>query len=117
MSISPKLKNSVPVDREGGRWAAQHERLRYQPDVLRRLKDEYAHQFKFVVSSASDLDEIDAMICELSLQPGNVILMPEGVDSQTLQERGKWIVEICKQRRFRFSPRLHVELWGARRGV
>lgn len=117
MSISPKLKNSVPVDREGGRWAAQHERLRYQPEVLRRLMAEYAYQFKFVVSSPSDLDEIDAMITELSLQPGKVILMPEGIDSQTLQERGRWIVEICKERGFRFSPRLHVDLWGARRGV
>lgn len=117
MSISPKLKNSVPVDREDGRWAAQHERLRYQPAVLRRLKAEYAHQFKFVVSSPSDLDEIDAIAGELPLQPGNVILMPEGIDSQTLQERGRWIVEICKQRGFRFSPRLHVDLWGVRRGV
>ena len=29
MSISPKLANSTPVEREGGRWAPQHERLRY----------------------------------------------------------------------------------------
>src|SRR5258708_7722113 len=34
MSISPKLANSTPVQRDGGRWAAQHDRLRYQPDVL-----------------------------------------------------------------------------------
>ena len=32
MSISPKLANSTPRDRDGGRWAAQHERLRYQSD-------------------------------------------------------------------------------------
>src|SRR5690349_20327441 len=30
MSISPKLESSVPRERDGGRWAAQHERLRYQ---------------------------------------------------------------------------------------
>src|SRR4051794_407399 len=29
VSISPKLANSTPHDREGGRWAAQHDRLRY----------------------------------------------------------------------------------------
>ena len=34
MSISPKLANSTPFDREDGRWATQHDRLRYQPDVL-----------------------------------------------------------------------------------
>ncbi len=33
MSISPKLANSTPE----GRWAAQHDRLRYQPETLRRL--------------------------------------------------------------------------------
>ncbi len=43
--------------------------------------------------------------------------MPEGVDRETLRERGEWIVEICKQHGYRFSPRLHVDLWGARRGV
>ncbi len=41
MSISPKLANSTPHEREGGRWAQQHERLRYQPEVLRRLTAEY----------------------------------------------------------------------------
>ncbi len=33
MSISPKLANSTP----DGHWAAQHDRLRIQPDVLRRI--------------------------------------------------------------------------------
>ena len=37
MSISPKLANSTPHTRDEGRWAAQHERLRYQPEVLKRL--------------------------------------------------------------------------------
>src|SRR5450755_3574389 len=30
MSISPKLANSTPHERESGKWATQHERLRYQ---------------------------------------------------------------------------------------
>src|SRR5262249_46149616 len=55
MSISPKLANSTPIEREGGRWAAQHERLRYQPEVLRRLTAEYPYQLKFVVSGPSDM--------------------------------------------------------------
>src|SRR5437588_8693794 len=42
MSISPKLSNSVPHDREGGRWAAQHDRWRYQPEILVRLLRAYA---------------------------------------------------------------------------
>lgn len=117
MSISPKLANSIPREREGGRWAAQHERLRIQPDVLRCLMKAYEHQLKFVVASPADLDEIRSLIRSLNADPGRVILMPEGTDPDMLRERGRWIVEICKQEGFRFSPRLHVDLWGNRRGV
>jgi 7-carboxy-7-deazaguanine synthase len=46
-----------------------------------------------------------------------VVLMPEGIDRDRLRERGRWIAEICKQEGFRFSPRLHVDLWGDMRGV
>ena len=46
-----------------------------------------------------------------------MILMPEGVDRDILRERGVWLAELCKEEGFRFSPRLHVELWGHRRGV
>jgi 7-carboxy-7-deazaguanine synthase len=43
--------------------------------------------------------------------------MPEGVDPAVLAERSRWLVEICKQEGFRFSPRMHIELWGNKRGV
>ena len=117
MSISPKLKNSIPYDRDQGRWAAQHERLRYQPSVLRRLAIEYACQFKFVVSEPSDITEIEAMQDEVGFDSRDVILMPEGTDAASLRERACWIVEICKSKQYRFSPRIHVDLWGAVRGV
>jgi 7-carboxy-7-deazaguanine synthase len=117
MSISPKLRNSVPHEREGGRWAAQHERLRYQPAVLKRLLAEYSHQIKFVVSRPEDMAEIETMRAELGVARGSVVLMPEGTNHEILRERGEWIAEVCKREQYRFSPRLHVELWGARRGV
>lgn len=117
MSISPKLRNSVPHEREGGRWAAQHERLRYQPAVLKQLVKEYPHQVKFVVDGPGDLEEIGAIRDEVGVARRNIILMPEGTDHETLRKRGEWIAEVCKRERYRFSPRLHVDLWGARRGV
>lgn len=113
MSISPKLANSTPE----GRFAAQHERLRRQPGVLRSLMGRFPYQLKFVVVSASDLDEIQALIQEIGADPARVVLMPEGIDAGVLVERGRWLVEICKREGFRYSPRLHVDLWGARRGV
>src|SRR5579862_2464818 len=49
MSISPKLANSTPLHRDNGRWAQQHERLRYQPEILKRLIQFYPYQLKFVI--------------------------------------------------------------------
>jgi len=117
MSISPKLKNSTPHQRDGGRWAAQHDRLRIQPEVLKKLMAHCEYQLKFVVSAPDDLPEIRELVETLHAGPGRVLLMPEGIDSETLRQRGQWLVEVCKIEGFRFSPRLHVELWGARRGV
>jgi 7-carboxy-7-deazaguanine synthase len=117
MSISPKLKNSTPFEREGGRWAAQHERSRYRPEVLRQLITGYAYQLKFVVAAPEDLDEIEMIVSELDADRTRVILMPEGITSSVLKERGLWIAEICKRSGFRYGPRLHVDLWGDRRGV
>lgn len=117
MSISPKLANSTPRERDGGRWEAQHERLRYQPDVLKRLIAAYDFQLKFVVSSSDDLAEIDRMRSELDAPRQKVLLMPEGVSREVLRERGTWLAEICKSSGYRYSPRLHVDLWGDKRGV
>jgi 7-carboxy-7-deazaguanine synthase len=117
ISISPKLANSTPRERENGRWAAQHDRLRYQPEVLRRLMENYPYQLKFVITSMDDMEEIRSMLTDLGAASDRVVLMPEGIDPETLRARGRWIVEICKKEGWRFSPRLHVDLWGNRRGV
>jgi 7-carboxy-7-deazaguanine synthase len=113
MSISPKLSNSTP----GGVFQAQHERLRLQRDVLSRLMSVCDYQLKFVIARPEDVDEARALIAQVDAPPSKVILMAEGIASETLDQRGVWIAEICKQFGFRFSPRLHVHLYGNRRGV
>lgn len=117
MSISPKLSNSTPREREGGRWTAVHERLRYQPEILKRLVAEYAHQVKFVVTGLEDLEEVAAIVRELAVPRSAVVLMPEGTDREILRGRGQWLAEVCKREGYRYSPRLHIDLWGDKRGV
>ena len=113
MSISPKLSNSTPE----GPWAPQHESTRIQPDVVRQLISQYPYQLKFVVAHPEDLDEIHHLVKLFSANRSAVILMPEGIDPNVLQERSIWLAEICKREAYRFSPRLHVDLWGNRRGT
>jgi 7-carboxy-7-deazaguanine synthase len=113
MSISPKLANSTP----DGDWRERHDRTRIQPVVLRELMARYDYQLKFVVQEPGDLVELRALVVMLDAAAERVILMPEGTDHETLRERAVWLAEVCKQEGFRFSPRLHVDLWGNRRGV
>ena len=113
MSISPKLKNSTPE----GEFATQHERLRYQPDVLRKLMERYPYQLKFVISEREDVKDVTRICGELHAERARVLLMPEGTRADVVRERGLWLAEECKNTGFRYSPRLHVDLWGDRRGV
>jgi 7-carboxy-7-deazaguanine synthase len=113
MSISPKLSNSTPA----GSWAAQHERLRIQADVLRKLMANYEYQLKFVVAGPEDLPELKSLAAALTAPADRIVLMPEGIDPAILREKALWLAEICKIEGFRFSPRLHVDLYGNRRGV
>jgi len=117
MSISPKLENSTPLEREGGKWAPQHDRLRYQPDVLRQLMSEYEYQLKFVVASPDDMNEIAKILADVSADRSRVVLMPEGTTPDAIRDRASWLTEICKREGFRYSPRLHIDLWGNLRGV
>jgi len=113
MSISPKLANSTPA----GSWSAQHERLRIQPAALMQLMARYDYQLKFVIENPADLEEVRSLVTTLQADRARVILMPEGTDRERLRERGLWLAEICKEDGFRFSPRLHVDLYGNRRGT
>jgi 7-carboxy-7-deazaguanine synthase len=117
MSISPKLANSTPGLRDEGRWAAQHDRLRYQPDVLKQLMSEYPYQLKFVVSNPGDLAEIKTILKETAADRSLVVLMPEGTCAETLNQRARWLVDICKREGFRYGPRLHIDIYGNERGV
>jgi 7-carboxy-7-deazaguanine synthase len=77
----------------------------------------YDYQLKFVIAQPEDLDEVRALLEALAADPARVILMPEGIDPEVLRRRALWLAETCKREGFRFSPRLHIDLWGDRRGV
>lgn len=79
---------------------------------------EYPYQLKFVICDELDLQEMDELLDELSsdIPPENVLLMPEGVDHNTLEMRSGLISEACKLHGYRYCPRLHVDLYQNRRG-
>ena len=118
-SLSPKLSNSTPTQRDGGRFAAAHDRQRLNVPVIQQFIDSAPEmQLKFVVSGEGDMAEIRALLDQLrGWQPADVLLMPEGTDAATLEGRAGWIAEECKRTGFRYCPRLHVQLYGNKRGT
>ena len=117
-SISPKLANSVPSDREGGRWASSHDQARINLETIRRLMSLGDYQLKFVMDTPNDLTEIDDLLAKIGgVDPQNVQLMPQGTEQEQLDRRGPWIADLCKQRGFRFCQRLHIRLFGHTRGT
>lgn len=118
-SLSPKLSNSTPLQRDGGRFAAAHETQRLNFDTMQKFIDVSPDfQLKFVISGERDLPEVEAILGRLrGWKNEDVLLMPEGTDAATLSERGAWLGEICKRTGYRFSPRLHVMMYGNKRGT
>lgn len=118
-SLSPKLANSTPDAGVAAAVRTRHEVQRLQPDVLRDWIDHYDYQLKFVVCSPADIAEILALLekLERSIPPERVLLMPEGVASVSLTNAVEEIIAVCKEHGFRFCDRLHIRLYGNKRGT
>lgn len=118
ISMSPKLANSTPWKRSGGKFAALHEARRLNYPVIQKFLDGHDYQLKFVVERRQDFGEIDAVLERLTnIDRARVLIMGQGTTKRALNRKAKWIVEGCKQAGFSYTPRLHIELFGNRRAT
>jgi 7-carboxy-7-deazaguanine synthase len=117
-SLSPKLSGSTPRERDGGRWALPHEQSRIQFDVLRAWIERHEYQLKFVIDRRDEVAEVEAILERLpGVERTRVLLMPQAVTREELGQRGPWVAELCKEHGFRYCPRVHIDLFGHRRGT
>lgn len=118
-SLSPKLLNSAPDPLQHAAWRKKHEATRWQPEVVRAWIDAYRYQFKFVVARPEDVEELEHMLAALDreIPRHKVLLMPEGTTMEKIRARAAWLGELCKARGYRYAHRLHVELYGNKRGT
>lgn len=121
LSISPKLASSTPTqerDPKGdGEWSERHESRRLQFDTLAELIDSYDSQLKFVVTGEDDFPEIVNVVDTLQkrttrpIERSDVLLMPEGRTQEELAETRTEVATLAQAHGFRYTPRLHVNLW------
>lgn len=107
-NISPKFSNAGET--------IEPLALKHWSDLSQRLQHVY---FKFVVRKAfseQDMLEIQSLVQNFKISPDRVFLMPEGTDLDS-QIHNDWLHDICLKYNFRYSPRLHVILFGNLRGV
>lgn len=118
-SLSPKLLHSAPDKVSNPAWHKRHESERWRPEVVRRWVENYNYQFKFVIAKQLDLEEVDGMISKIGSRiPAHKIqLMPEARTLEAMRGKANWLADLCKARGYRYAHRLHIELWGNRRGV
>jgi 7-carboxy-7-deazaguanine synthase len=109
-----------------------HERLAWNvspklPSVTPRWRDTWAHTaswlaepratFKIVVGDAPDPDDAVRLLAEHRVPASRVMLMPEGLTDDRVRAHAPRVVELCRAHGYRMSPRLHIWMWGAKRGV
>ena len=110
----------------------RHERLAYNvspklPSATERWRETWSHAalwrdepraiFKVVVGDPPDPQDACRLIAEHELPADRVMLMPEGLTDEAVRRHAAELAALCTRQGWRLSPRLHVWLWGAKRGV
>jgi len=105
-NVSPKLNNSgnSRAHREVGR-------------ALSYFAEATNAYFKYVICTPEDVEEATSLNESYAIPPSRTLLMPQATDTSELSKKSEWLTELCKKKGFRFSNRLHILLWGARRGI
>lgn len=120
-SVSPKTSNSIPYD-------IQHEKKdflirkhikhnAFEHSIPPLIESGIDYQMKFVIQSREDLKEIEEFNSKFNIPNSNVFLMPEGTTRESQRNKAFTIAEICKEYGYNFCPRVHIEIWGPKRGV
>ena len=103
-NVSPKLPSATP------RWAETW------AHVAAWIAEPNA-TFKIVAGDPPDADDALRLVREHGIPRERVLLMPEGLTDDAVRAHAAALAQICKRENLRLGPRLHVWMWGARRGV
>jgi len=105
-NVSVKLVNSgIP------------ESVRIKPEAIRFYSSNNKSNFKFVVDDLNDLGEIQDLARQFHIDDDKIYLMPQGITQTELKKKQGWLVELCKERNFNYTDRMHIHIFGNKRGV
>ena len=119
ISISPKLFSSVPFDTE---FEKMHMKNRINAEVLkkyniRKQNNKTDIQWKFVYTGEKDIEEILELQSLIGFENKDIYLMPEGITEEDLKKKRVETIDVCKKNKFNYTDRIHILIWGNRRGT
>ena len=124
-SLSPKLASSTPTPERppaGGSadldgWTERHEERRLDYGAMAKYVETHEFQLKFVVTGPDDMPEIERVVDRLretasaTVRDADVLLMPEGTTREELASTRRVVADLALEHGYRYTPRLHVDLW------
>lgn len=138
-SVSPKLSTSCCFEGTDVSEVARehHRKTRINLDALATIvMNNQDYQLKFVYSGPECITEIKELIAGIKQQVltyGNeytrstidyklneidrhVMLMPEGITNEQISASAQEAVQYCIENGWKFCDRLHIRIWGDKRG-
>jgi organic radical activating enzyme len=101
INCSPKLNNSGMTEKQ-----------RIVPAAIKRIMEHKNYQFKFVISTEEDVQELFRdFVVPFNIPLKNVVCMPGLDDAANFEERTQFCLEMAKKYRFRGLTRLHIASW------
>jgi 7-carboxy-7-deazaguanine synthase len=111
LSISPKLKTANALNNE------QHTKNNIWVDTTRKLISTHPYQLKFVYNIKDDEQEIEKILNSLPAIGKNVYIMAQGLTVEMLQKKGQEIWEMCCKYGWNMTPRMHIDVFGNKKGI
>jgi 7-carboxy-7-deazaguanine synthase len=131
ISISPKLRNSEPNNQKLSQLKIQpagpfvyHAETRLQIDVLQQWITQskvlgFDFQLKFVIAQSDEANEInhDFLSKIDGWQGSDILLMPLGTNHTELDQTTPIALQMAVINGWRFTPRVHIDIFGCKKGV
>jgi 7-carboxy-7-deazaguanine synthase len=103
-NVSPKLQTSGnPLH------------VRYRPRIIDKFVSAGA-DFKFVITCERDLDEVDSMVRLHNIPLSRIWVMPEGRTPEQVTVKIPWLAARALERKWNFTLRSHLLIFGTERG-
>lgn len=91
---------------------------RIVPEAIKRIMEHLNYQFKFVISTEDDIQEIlDTYVIPYKIPYQYFVCMPGLDDQKDYFERTKFVMEMAKKYKFIGLSRQHIAAWNKTTGV